>query len=69
MYYGDTYIFPLCGRGSRRAAALAVQFPNNPYEPNRALMRLVAADGPWAKTLLPVAKSQPFDETMGVPTG
>ncbi len=43
---------------------LAVQFPNNLYEPNRALMRLVAADGPWAKTLLPVAKTQPFNETM-----
>ena len=47
---------------------LAVQFPNNLYEPNRALMRLVAADGPWAKTLLPVAKSQPFNETRRAST-
>ena len=43
---------------------LAVQFPNNLYEPYRALLRFIAADGPWAKTLLPVAKSQPFNETM-----
>ena len=43
---------------------IAVQFPNNLYEPNRALLRFVAVDGPWAKTLLPVAKSQPFDQTM-----
>jgi len=43
---------------------LAVQFPNNLYEPNRALLRMVAADGPWAKSLLPVAKAQPFNQTM-----
>ena len=30
---------------------LAVEFPNDLYEPNRALMRMIAADGPWAKTL------------------
>ena len=43
---------------------LAVQIPNDLYEPSRALMRMVAADGPWAKTLLPIAKSRPFDESM-----
>ena len=43
---------------------LAVQFPNNLYEPNRVLLRMVAADGPWAEKLLPVAKSRPFTETM-----
>jgi trans-aconitate 2-methyltransferase len=43
---------------------LAVQFPNNLYEPNRALLRMVAAEGPWAKTLLPVAKTQPFNQTI-----
>ncbi len=25
---------------------------------------MIAADGPWAKTLLPVAKTRPFNETM-----
>lgn len=42
---------------------LAVQIPNNLQEPNRALMRMVAADGPWAKKLLPIAKSRPFNDT------
>ena len=44
--------------------SLAVQIPNNLYEPNRALLRMVAADGPWAKKLLPVAKTRPFNEMM-----
>jgi trans-aconitate 2-methyltransferase len=43
---------------------LAVEFPNDLYEPRRALMRMIAADGPWAKTLLPIAKTRPFNETM-----
>jgi trans-aconitate 2-methyltransferase len=43
---------------------LAVEFPNDLYEPSRALMRMIAADGPWAKTLLPIAKTRPFNETM-----
>ena len=37
---------------------LAVQYPNDLYEPRRALMRMIAADGPWAKTLLPIAKTR-----------
>lgn len=36
---------------------LAVQMPNNTHEPSHAAMRMVAADGPWASRLLPVAKS------------
>ena len=43
---------------------LAVEFPNDLYEPSRALMRMIAADGPWARTLLPIAKTRPFNETM-----
>ncbi len=43
---------------------LAAEFPNDLYEPSRALMRMIAADGPWAKTLLPIAKTRPFNETM-----
>lgn len=43
---------------------LAVEFPNDLYEPSRALARMTAADGPWAKTLMPIAKTQPFNETM-----
>jgi trans-aconitate 2-methyltransferase len=43
---------------------LAVQFPNNLYEPNRTLARMLAVDGPWAQTLLPIAKSRPFNASM-----
>ena len=51
-------------RRVKAGGALAVQIPNNLYEPNRALMRMVAAEGPWAKKLLPIAKTRPFDETL-----
>ena len=47
-----------------QGGSLAVQVPNNLYEPNRALLRMVAADGPWSKKLLPIAKTRPFNETM-----
>lgn len=36
---------------------LAVQMPDNTFEPSHAAMRMVAADGPWANRLVPVAKS------------
>ena len=37
---------------------LAVQMPNNIHEVSHALMRMIAADGPWASRLVPIAKSQ-----------
>jgi trans-aconitate 2-methyltransferase len=43
---------------------LAVQIPNDLYEPSRALIRMIAADGPWARKLLPIAKTRPFNESM-----
>lgn len=43
---------------------LALQYPNDLYEPSRALMRIIAADGPWAKRLLPIAKTRAFNEAM-----
>ncbi|QGM44577.1 trans-aconitate 2-methyltransferase [Methylocystis heyeri] len=50
----------------RDGGCLAVQMPNNMQEDSHALMRMVAADGPWADRLVPVAKSQaiigPLDE-------
>jgi trans-aconitate 2-methyltransferase len=39
---------------------LAVQMPNNIQELSHALMRTVAADGPWAKRLVPIAKTRPM---------
>ncbi len=38
---------------------LAVQMPHNIHEVSHALMRMVAADGPWADRLVPIAKSRP----------
>jgi trans-aconitate 2-methyltransferase len=43
---------------------LAGEFPNDLYEPNRTLIRMIAADGPWADSLVPIAKTRPFNETM-----
>jgi len=43
---------------------LAVQFPSNWQEPNRALMRMVAVDGPWAEKLLPIAKTRSTTEAF-----
>ena len=43
---------------------LAIQVPNDLQEPYRALLRMVAVDGPWADELLPIAKTQPYDETV-----
>ncbi len=37
---------------------LAIQMPDNRHEPSHALMRLIAADGPWADRLVPVAKTR-----------
>jgi trans-aconitate 2-methyltransferase len=37
---------------------LAVQMPDNRQEPSHALMRLIAADGPWASRLVPIAKTR-----------
>ncbi len=48
----------------RPGGHLAAHFPHNLYEPNRSLARMVAADGPWAETLLPIAKTRPFNTTM-----
>ena len=36
---------------------LAVQMPDTRHEPSHALMRLIAADGPWTDRLVPIAKT------------
>jgi trans-aconitate 2-methyltransferase len=40
--------------------ALAVQMPNIARESSHALMRMVAAEGPWSQRLVPIAKTQPL---------
>ena len=42
----------------REGGWLAVQMPNNIQELSYALMRMVAADGPWASRLVPIAKTR-----------
>ncbi len=39
---------------------LAAQMANTARESSHALMRMVAADGPWSSRLAPVAKTQPL---------
>jgi trans-aconitate 2-methyltransferase len=38
--------------------SLAIQMPDNRQEPSHALMRMVAADGPWIDRLVPIAKTR-----------
>jgi trans-aconitate 2-methyltransferase len=57
-------LLPMLVEAVSAGGCLALEFPNDLYEPNRALMRMIAADGPWAKTLVPIAKTRPFNETM-----
>ena len=40
--------------------ALAAQMPNIAREASHALMRMVAAEGPWSSRLVPIAKTQPL---------
>lgn len=42
----------------REGGCLAVQMPNNIREVSHVLMRMVAADGPWASRLVPIAKTR-----------
>ena len=43
---------------------LAIQIPNDLYEPRRTLVRMIAAEEPWGRKLLPIAKTRPFNESM-----
>jgi trans-aconitate 2-methyltransferase len=56
--------WPISLACSSRAVGLAVQIPNDLYEPSRVLARMIATDGPWARKLLPIAKTRPFNESM-----
>jgi trans-aconitate 2-methyltransferase len=51
-------LFPRLMSRLAPGGALAVQMPDNRQEPSHALMRLIAADGPWWDRLAPVAKSR-----------
>lgn len=53
-------LFPLLVSYLRPGGAFAAQMPNIARESSHALMRMIAADGPWSSRLVPVAKTQPI---------
>ena len=48
-----------CSATLAPGGVFAAQMPSTARESSHALMRMVAAEGPWASRLLPVAKTQP----------
>jgi trans-aconitate 2-methyltransferase len=51
-------LFPRLMSQLADGGTLAVQMPDNRQEPSHALMRMIAADGPWADRLVPIAKTR-----------
>jgi len=51
-------LFPRLMNFLSPGGTLAVEMPDNHQEPSHVLMRLIAADGPWADRLVPVAKTR-----------
>jgi trans-aconitate 2-methyltransferase len=51
-------LFPRLMAELAEGGTLAVQMPDNRQEPSHALMRLIAADGPWSDRLVPIAKTR-----------
>ena len=51
-------LFPRLMSELAPGGTLGVQMPDNRQEPSHALMRLIAADGPWSDRLVPVAKTR-----------
>jgi trans-aconitate 2-methyltransferase len=52
-------LFPRLAATLAPGGVFAVQMPSTAHESSHALMRMVAADGPWSSRLVPVAKTQP----------
>lgn len=53
-------LFPRLMSYLKPGGALAAQMPNIARESSHALMRMVAAEGPWSLRLVPIAKTQPL---------
>jgi trans-aconitate 2-methyltransferase len=51
-------LFPRLIAQLSEGGTLAVQMPDTTQEPTHALMRLIAADGPWSDRLVPIAKTR-----------
>ena len=52
-------LFPRLAATLAPGGVFAAQMPSTARESSHALMRMVAAEGPWASRLVPVAKTQP----------
>lgn len=53
-------LFPRLMSYLAEGGVLAAQMPNTARESSHALMRMVAAEGPWSSRLVPIAKTQPM---------
>jgi trans-aconitate 2-methyltransferase len=53
-------LFPRLAGMLARGGAFAAQMPVTARESSHALMRMVAAEGPWSSRLVPIAKTQPL---------
>src|SRR5208282_4112092 len=57
----DHHMLIPCLAGSLAPGGVfAAQMPSNANESSHALMRMVAAEGPWSSRLVPVAKTRPL---------
>ena len=52
-------LFPCLAATLAPGGVFAAQMPSTARESSHALMRMVAAEGPWSSRLVPVAKTQP----------
>ncbi len=57
---GHQELFPRLAAFLAPGGCLAVQMPDVTREASHAWMRMVAADGPWASRLVPIAKTRPL---------
>ncbi len=53
-------LFPRLASTLAPGGIFAAQMPSTARESSHALMRMVAAEGPWSSRLVPVAKTQPM---------
>jgi trans-aconitate 2-methyltransferase len=55
-------LFPRLARDLERGGVLAVQMPHNERAPAQVALHEVAADGPWASTVVPLLRPEPVAE-------
>jgi trans-aconitate 2-methyltransferase len=60
-------LFPRLAGTLAPGGIFAAQMPSTARESSHALMRMVAAEGPWSSRLVPVAKTQPMIAWSGRP--